>query len=151
MSKDEDHRTKIGTTMPSSNATTRAGTGVGPSLKPDDSPLSIAGRVLQGNYMASSAEIRALAASVLGEQTAQHVYEGKPDARQSDDPTMKTSRFRPMYRALEAREKALHDNIKAQAASLEMLIERTPPSREQSLALTKLEESVMWAIKGLTK
>ena len=39
---------------------------------------------------------------------------------------------------------------KGKAAELEALIERTAPSRSQSLALTELELSVMWAIKGLT-
>ena len=29
------------------------------------------------------------------------------------------------------------------------VIALTPPSREQSLALTKLEESVMWAVKAI--
>ena len=79
-----------------------------------------------------------------------HVFDGDPDDRQSDSPTMRTSRFRPRYRALQGGEKALHDAIKAKAATLEELFEMTPPGREQAIAMTKLEEAVMWVIKGLT-
>ena len=78
-----------------------------------------------------------------------HIFEGEPDARQSPDP-IKPSRFRTRYRPLTGAEIQLHDEIKGKAAELEALIERTAPSRYQSLALTDLELSVMWAIKGLT-
>jgi hypothetical protein len=78
-----------------------------------------------------------------------HVYEGQPDGRQSADPKMKTSRFRLQYRAITDAEKALHDEIKAKAAELEALFERTPPGRYQSLAMTDLEGAVQWAVKGL--
>lgn len=80
-----------------------------------------------------------------------NVFEGTPDARQSDDEKMPTSRFRPKYRALSDAEKKLHDNIKDNAQYMERLFDLIPPSREVSIALTKLEESIMWAIKGLTK
>lgn len=79
-----------------------------------------------------------------------NVFEGTPDARQSADPAMPTSRFRPRYRALSDDEKALHDAIKTKASELEALFEQTKPSREKSVAFTKLEESVMWCVKGLT-
>lgn len=79
-----------------------------------------------------------------------HVFEGKPDARQSDDTAMKPSRFRPKYRALTDDEKALHDAIKAKAAELEELFERVKVGRYKALAMTSLEESVMWIIKELT-
>lgn len=78
-----------------------------------------------------------------------HVFEGNPDDRQSDE-FIKVSRFRPKYRALSEAEKGLHDAIKDRASVLEALIETLPDSREKSLAMTKLEESIMWAIKGLT-
>lgn len=81
---------------------------------------------------------------------AQHVYEGAPDARQSDDVAMPVSRFRPRYRALTPREKALHDEIKAKACELEALFEQTPEGRYRSLAFTDLESAVMWVVKGLT-
>lgn len=89
-----------------------------------------------------------------------NVYEGAPDGRQSDDVDMPTSRFRPRYRALSDGEKMLHDSIKEHAAGLEALFgqiesvranhDLQPRPREAALAMTKLEEAVMWAVKGLT-
>lgn len=79
-----------------------------------------------------------------------HVYEATPDARQSDDVSMPTSRFRPKYRALTDEEKALHDEIKAKAQELEALFEKVKQGRYRSLGLTALEESVMWTVKELT-
>lgn len=79
-----------------------------------------------------------------------NVYEGAPDARQSADVNMPTSRFRPRYRALTDDEKALHDAIKEKASELETLFETVKPGRYRSLAFTALEESVMWCVKELT-
>lgn len=82
-----------------------------------------------------------------------HVFEGQPDARQSADVAHKVSRFRPTYRQLTDEEKALHDAIKTKASDLETLFESVKggtPSREKSLAFTKLEEAVMWVVKDLT-
>lgn len=79
-----------------------------------------------------------------------HVFEGAPDGRQSNSTSEPVSRFRPRYRALTDAEKALHDEIKAQAAVLEALFERVKPGRYRSLGLTALEESVMWTVKELT-
>lgn len=79
-----------------------------------------------------------------------HVYEGKPDARQSDNVAEPLSRFRPRYRALLDEEKALHDAIKAKATELEELFEKVKAGRYRSLAFTELELSVMWVIKELT-
>ena len=45
-----------------------------------------------------------------------NVFEGAPDARQSDNVAEPLSRFRPRYRALLGDEKALHDEIKEMAA-----------------------------------
>ena len=57
--------------------------------------------------------------------------------------------FRPTYRELSQAEKDTIDRIKAKA--LDLAAEFNPTdSREKSLALTKLEESVMWAVKGIT-
>lgn len=99
-----------------------------------------------------------------GGQT-QHVYEGQPDSRQATDgEKVKPTRFRPRYRALSEDEKKLHDEIKATAEYLESLYERihkvsttsaspdrpVPAGRYKALALTSLEESVMWAVKELT-
>lgn len=78
-----------------------------------------------------------------------HVYEGTPDARQSEE-KIETSRFRPRYRSLSDDEKALQDAIKAKAAELETLFEQVKPGRYRSLGLTALEESVMWTVKELS-
>ena len=78
-----------------------------------------------------------------------HLYEEKPDDRQSND-TIKLSRFRPRYRQLTDNEKALHDNIKAKAEELEALFDQVPAGRYSSLAMTSLETAIMWIIKQLT-
>ena len=79
-----------------------------------------------------------------------HVFEGKPDARQSEDVAMPVTRFRPKYRALTDAEKALHDAIKEKAVELESLFEKVKPGRYRSLGFTDLESAVMWAVKELT-
>ena len=79
-----------------------------------------------------------------------NVFEGKPDARQSADVQHTVSRFRPTYRALTEDEKRIHDIIKDIATGLERVFDEVADSREKSIALTKLEEAVMWIIKGLT-
>lgn len=78
-----------------------------------------------------------------------HVYEGQPDGRQADA-QIAVSRFRPRYRALTDDEKALHDQIKDKAAELEVLFGEVKPGRYNSLAMTSLEQSVMWIVKELT-
>jgi hypothetical protein len=78
------------------------------------------------------------------------VFEGQPDARQSGDLAHKVSRFRPTYRALTDDEKALHDQIKEKAAQLEALYAQVKPGRYNALAITSLEQSVMWVVKELT-
>lgn len=78
-----------------------------------------------------------------------NVYEGTPDARQSADPAHPVSRFRPTYRALTADEKALYDGLKNKAAELELLFTRVKPGRYNSLAMTSLEQAIMWIVKEL--
>lgn len=78
-----------------------------------------------------------------------NLYEGKTDGRQSDTEIV-VSRFRPRYRPLTDDEKALHDAIKDQAAGLEALFGKVKPGRYNSLAITSLEQSVMWVVKELT-
>ena len=58
--------------------------------------------------------------------------------------------FRKAYRELSDDEKQLLDRIKDQAQDLLDTIESAEPGRERSLAITKLEETVMWAVKGIT-
>lgn len=79
-----------------------------------------------------------------------NVFDGKPDARQSDSVSEPVSRFRPKYRALTDEEKALHDELKNKAAELEQLYLKVKPGRYNSLAMTSLEQSVMWIVKELT-
>ena len=79
-----------------------------------------------------------------------NVFEGKPDERQSDDLSLKPSRFRPTYRALADEEKALHDALKSKAVELENLFHNVKDGRYKSLAITSLEESIMWIVKELT-
>ena len=78
-----------------------------------------------------------------------HVFEGKPDGRQADT-AIAVSRFRPKYRALSDDEKALHDALKDKAAELEALFGKVKAGRYNSLAITSLEQSVMWIVKELT-
>jgi hypothetical protein len=78
-----------------------------------------------------------------------HLYEGAPDARQSDE-VIPVTRFRPKYRALTIEEVALHNAIKEKASELEALFEQVKPGRYRSLGMTALEESVMWTVKELT-
>ena len=78
-----------------------------------------------------------------------HVYEGQPDGRQSPE-AIPVSRFRPQYRALTDAEKSLHDEIKAKAVELEQIFNRVKPGRYNALAVTSLEQSIMWIVKELT-
>ena len=78
-----------------------------------------------------------------------NVYDGPTDGRQSDR-LIPVSRFRPRYRALTDEEKALHDALKDKAGELEALYARVKSGRYNSLAITALEQSVMWIVKELT-
>jgi hypothetical protein len=69
------------------------------------------------------------------------------------------SRFRKQYRTLTANESAHVEMIKDAAEMLELLINQTPEVRQgddnelarmRSLALTNLEQAVMWAVKAAT-
>ena len=79
-----------------------------------------------------------------------NVYEGPIDGRQSFDVAAPISRFRPTYRALTDSEKQLHDELKNTAACLESLYAKVKPGRYNALAITALEQSVMWIVKELT-
>jgi hypothetical protein len=62
----------------------------------------------------------------------------------------RSSRFRPQHRPLSKDEQLLNEALKDKATELEALIMRLPPGRYGALALTALEEAVMWAVKELT-
>lgn len=59
--------------------------------------------------------------------------------------------MRHAYRVLTDAEKAQMQAIKDKGLELHSLIESIGKSRELSLALTKTEEAVMWAVKHLTR
>ena len=77
------------------------------------------------------------------------VFEGTPDARQAQEQITPT-RFRPRYRQLTDDEKALHDEIKTKATEMEELFGKVKAGRYNALAMTSLEQSVMWIVKELT-
>ncbi|WPJ67960.1 hypothetical protein AUSSIE_37 [Sinorhizobium phage Aussie] len=58
--------------------------------------------------------------------------------------------MRHEYRVLSDSEKALMKELKDAGAAFLTLCDRVGPGRETSLAKTKVEEAVMWAVKGLT-
>lgn len=65
------------------------------------------------------------------------------------------SRFRPQYRELSTDEKNLVGKVKDQAEALAETIELIAQSqgadrRCTALAMTNLEQAVMWAVKGVT-
>jgi hypothetical protein len=79
-----------------------------------------------------------------------NVYEGKADGRQSADVNAPVSRFRPTYRPLTDDEKLLHDQLKSKAMELEELFGKVKSGRYNALAITSLEQSIMWIVKELT-
>lgn len=71
-------------------------------------------------------------------------------ASESDERTVNNT-MRHQYRVLTDGEKASMTRIKDWGSTgLNVIMDCTPPGRERSLAITKLEEAVMWAVKGLT-
>jgi hypothetical protein len=69
---------------------------------------------------------------------------------ESDERTVNND-VRHQYRVLNDREKGAMLWIKDNALTMmEFIDEHVPKGREASLAKTKLEEAVMWAVKGIT-
>ena len=61
------------------------------------------------------------------------------------------SRFHPSYRQLAEDELAVLTAIREQASVLEEIYKSVKPGRYHSLAITALEESIMWITKELTE
>jgi hypothetical protein len=59
--------------------------------------------------------------------------------------------MRHEYRVLSESEKKSMQAIKDKGADLHAYLETFSPSREMSIAKTKLEEAIMWAVKHVTK
>lgn len=68
----------------------------------------------------------------------------------SDDRTINNV-MRHQYRVLSDEEKAAMQKINDMGLDFHSYIENLGKSRELSLALTKIEEAVMWAVKHITK
>jgi hypothetical protein len=65
---------------------------------------------------------------------------------------VKEDMFRKEYRPLSDIEKASLDDLKEAAEYFAKTVAyNVPEGRERALAITKLEECVMWATKGVTK
>jgi len=87
-------------------------------------------------------------------------YEGgQADVRMVLENDECPSVFRPKYRKLSDEELALMNNVKAVASRLYDVMDvayqakfddTAPICREHDIARIKLEESIMWAVKGLT-
>lgn len=71
-------------------------------------------------------------------------------ASESDERTVNNA-VRHQYRVLSDAEKETMLWIKDQGLTMmEFIAGRVPAGREASIAKTKVEEAVMWAVKGLT-
>jgi hypothetical protein len=71
-------------------------------------------------------------------------------ASESDERTVNNT-MRHQYRVLTDAEKAIMVRIKDEGGLFLAMIDSViPRGREASLAKTKIEEAVMWAVKGLT-
>ncbi len=68
----------------------------------------------------------------------------------SDDRTVNNT-MRHQYRVLSDEEKANMATIKDKGLDFHSFVEGMGNSRELSLAKTKIEEAVMWAVKHITK
>lgn len=59
--------------------------------------------------------------------------------------------MRHQYKILTEAEKAQMVKIKDMGLMFDVFINTLPSKREYSIAKTKMEEAVMWAVKGLTQ
>lgn len=70
--------------------------------------------------------------------------------KSTDDSRIDNNVMRHQYRMLTDAEKETMQDVKDMALALHDLFSEIGASRELSLAKTKLEESVMWAVKHIT-
>lgn len=68
----------------------------------------------------------------------------------TDNARTQNNVFRHEYRTLSEQEKLNMQLVKDTASTLHDIFKTLNPTREISLAITKLEEAVMWAVKGIT-
>lgn len=68
----------------------------------------------------------------------------------SSDQRVANNTMRHQYRVLNEVEKQLMQQVKDKGLELHELIKSMGSSRELSIAATKTEEAVMWAVKHLT-
>lgn len=69
----------------------------------------------------------------------------------TSDARIVNNAMRHQYRVLSDDEKAQMQALKDKGLELHQLIESIGKSRELSLAATKTEEAVMWAVKHITR
>lgn len=67
----------------------------------------------------------------------------------SDQRTVNNT-MRHQYRVLSDAEKMMMQAIKDKGMELHVMLSALDPTREVSIAKTKLEEAVMWAVKHIT-
>lgn len=69
----------------------------------------------------------------------------------TSDARVVNNTMRHQYRVLSDEEKTRMQRIKDMGAEFVSYLEQFPRDRESSLAIIKIEEAVMWAVKGITK
>ncbi len=83
----------------------------------------------------------------MSEERNRDLFGEKPDARQGGG--AKPGRFANRDRHLTTDELELVDAIKAAASGLASLYEKAPAGRHTSIAMTELETSILWVVKGI--
>ncbi|MEM1284945.1 MAG: hypothetical protein AAGH43_06125 [Pseudomonadota bacterium] len=69
----------------------------------------------------------------------------------TDDQRTQSNRMRHQYRTLSDAEKAAVDALKLAGSELAMSIGQLGSDREFEIARERIEEGIMWAVKGVTK
>ena len=75
----------------------------------------------------------------------------KPETVDASDELRIVNNYgRHQYRVLSDDEKSQVSAVKDATHDFGKLLDSLPPSRKRSIAITKLEEASMWAVRGLT-